>query len=120
MTTRDTRDENLLCWLLNDYHDDNPFTDCLERLGPHMVEGLYQSCLIDVTKTENEFDQWDVVCDTLKPLTRECMALGIYVDTTWTDLTACRKSEILISLVSKGHSNTTLQSDKLNPFIPRE
>ena len=76
--------------------------DCLEQLGSDVVEGLYESCVIDIRATENEDDQKDVACDMLKMLIRECMAVGICIDPKWTDLSGCRKSEILLSLVSNG------------------
>ena len=77
--------------------------ECLDELGSDVVDGLLESCVIDVTATEDEDDKKDVACDILKMLIRECTVVGIYIDSTWTDISGCRKSEKLLSLVSKGH-----------------
>ena len=100
---RNTRDVNSdqFCWLLDVDHGDNPFMECLEELGYDLFDGFHESCVIDITATENEDDKKNVACDIHKLLIRECTAVGIYIDPTWTDLTGCRKS--VFSLVLKGH-----------------
>ena len=79
---------NMFCgFLLPGNYNNNPFTECLERLGPKVVASFYRDCVVDVTAGGCS----SAACEALMMVIGECMALGFYVDPVWTELTGCRK-----------------------------